>query len=330
MTQPRKSQSLSVVLDFERPVMELERKIEDLQAQAARSVDRLAEITRLERKAKDLRTKIFRKLSPWQRVQLARHPARPRPHDLIPRVLEDFVELRGDRVTGDDPGILAGLGILERRGVAVLAHGRGRSVPGGRRWTGPPDAAGLRKARRVVDLAQRFSLPLVTFVDVADDERRSGLRAARTAEPLAGLLTALIELRTPGVSVITGEAYGAAAMALLALDRVVMLQYAVCAPLPPERCAIREHGEPGRAESMASSLRLTADDVHAVGLCDHVIDEPPGAAHRHHDRTAEIIRAALGRQLNALESVDENQRQVDRRARLETLGQLVAVDPSKK
>ncbi len=315
--------TLPVVLDFERPVMELERKIEALAAQAGGSADLLAEITRLERKAKDLRAKIFKKLSPWQRVQLARHPARPRPHDVVPRVIEDFVELQGDRVTGDDPGILAGLGTLDRQGVAVLAHGRGRSVRGGRRWTGPPDAGGLRKARRLVDLAQRFSLPLLTFVDVADDERRSGLRAARTAEPLAGLLTALFELRTPGVSVILGEAYGAAAMALLAMDRVIMLEYAVCAPLPPERCAIREHGEHGQAEAMASSLRLAADDVRAVGLCDDVISEPPGGAHRSHDRAAEIIRTALCRQLTALASVETADRLDARRTRLETLGQLV-------
>ncbi len=321
--------TLSVVLDFERPVLELERKIEDLQGQAARGADLVTEITRLERKAEKLRAKTFKGLSPWQRVQLARHPARPRPHDLVPRVIEDFVELQGDRVTRDDPGILAGLGSLDRRSVAVLAHGRGRPAPGGRRWTGPPDAGGLRKARRLVDLAQRFSLPLVTFVDVADDERRSGLRATRTAEPMAGLLTALMGLGTPSVSVITGEAYGAAAMALMALDRVVMLQYAVCAPLPPERCAIREHGEPGRAEALASTLRLTADDAHAVGLCDDVINEPPGGAHRSHRQAAKSVRVALVRGVTALESVDPAQRLDDRRTRLETLGQLVAVGPKK-
>ena len=317
--------TLPVVLELERPVVELERKIEELTDRASGTSEDMAEIARLERKAEALRAKVFGSLSPWQRVQLARHPARPRPHALVPQVISDFVELRGDRFSGDDPGILAGLGFLERRAVAVLAHGRGRPAGHGRRWTGPPDAGGLRKARRLVDLAQRFSLPLVTFVDVADDERRSGLRAARTAEPLAELLAALCGLETPGVSVITGEAYGAAAMALVALDRVVMLEHAVCAPLPPERCAIREHGGPDRAESIAASLRLTADDVRAVGLCDEVITEPSGGAHRSADQTAEILRAALRRQVTALESVDAEDRLEARRTRLETLGHLVAV-----
>ena len=317
--------TLPVVLDFERPVLELERKIEELTGVAAGSGDLRAEIERLEKKVEALRAKVFGKLSPWQRVQLARHPARPRPHTLIPMVIEDFVELAGDRVTGDDPGIVAGLGYLERRAVAVLAHGRGRLASGGRRWTGPPDAGGLRKARRLVDLAQRFSLPLVTFVDVADDERRSGLRAVRTAEPLAGLLAALCGLESPGVSVITGEAYGAAAMALLALDRVLMLEYAVCAPLPPERCAIREHGRPDKAENIAANLRLAAEDVRAVGLCDDVITEPPGGAHRSHDQTAASLRKALRRGLTALDSLDAKDRADARRTRLETLGRLVAV-----
>jgi len=318
--------TLSVVLDFERPVVELERKIEELQGLSAGSADLLGEVARLEKKANALRAKIYGSLSPWQRVQLARHPARPRPHALVPRVIEDFVELAGDRITGDDPGILAGLGYLDRRSVAVLAHGRGRLCGGGRRWTGPPDAGGLRKARRLVDLAQRFSLPLLTFVDVADDERRSGLRAARTAEPLAGLLAALCELESPGVSVITGEAYGAAAMALLAPDRVLMLEYAVCAPLPPERCAIREHGNADRAEQIAASLRLTAEDVRAVGLCDDVVPEPPGGAHRSLEQCAELLGTALRRGLTALESVGTAARLDARRFRLETLGQLVAVE----
>lgn len=316
--------TLPVVLDFERPVVELERKIEELTGLAAGSTDLRAEITRLEKKAEVLRAKVFGNLSAWQRVQLARHPARPRPHELVADVIDDFVELQGDRVTGEDPGILSGLGYLERRAVAVLAHGRGRPVSGSRRWTGPPDAAGLRKARRLVDLAQRFSLPLLTFVDVADDERRSGLRAARTAAPLASLLAALTALDTPVVSVITGEAYGAAAMALLGLDRILMLEHAVCAPVPPERCAIREHGGPERAEQIAKGLRLTAEDVRALGLCDEVISEPPGGGHRHRDQLVETLIAALRRELTALDSVDARDRLAARETRLEELGRLVA------
>jgi acetyl-CoA carboxylase carboxyl transferase subunit alpha len=305
--------------------VELERKIAELSGLAADSADLKAEIDRLEGKAQTLRRKIFGNLTPWQRVQLARHPARPRPHELVGRVIADFVELRGDRVSRDDPGVLAGLGYLQRRAVAVLAHGRGRLAPGGRRWTGPPDAGGLRKALRVVDLAQRFELPVITFVDVADDERRSGLRAARTAEPLAALLAALTELETPGVSVITGEAYGAAAMGLLALDRVLMMEHAVCAPLPPERCAIREHGGVERTERMAANLRLTAEDIKAVGLCDVVLDEPAGGAHRRPEEAADTLAAALRRQLTALDSVEIKDRVEARRDRLETLGQLVAL-----
>ncbi len=317
--------TLPVVLDFERPVVELERKIEELQGLAAGSTDLVAEISRLERKAEALRTKVFGNLSPWQRVQLARHPARPRPHDLVKRVVSDFMELQGDRVARDDPGVLAGLGYLERRPVAVLAHGRGRLAPGGRRWTGPPDAGGLRKALRLVDLAQRFELPVITFVDVADDERRSGLRAARTAAPQAELLSALCGLRTPAVSVITGEAYGAAAVALLALDRVLMLEHAVCAPLPPERCAIREHGGTEKTELMAANLRLAAEDIEAVGLCDHVLPEPAGGAHRKPAEAAETVGAALRRQLTVLDALDSPERLEARQERLETLGRLVAL-----
>jgi len=313
-----------IVLDFERPVVELERKIEELRGLSGGSTDLVAEIERLEEKAEALRTKVFDKLTPWQQVLLARHPERPRPHEVLDAVVEDFVELHGDRIGADDPGVIAGLGYCDRRKVAVLAHGRGRRRGAGRRHTALPSPSGLRKALRLVELAARFELPLINLLDVTDDGAADP-RAAALGPPSSDLLAALMRLPSPTVAVVTGEAYGTAAMCFAAVDRLLMLRHAICAPVTPETCAMLELGDADRAEDAATALRLTAEDGQAVGFCDAIVTEPRGGAHRDPAACTESLLAAFRRQLAALADVGAEERIAARQARLETLGQLVAV-----
>lgn len=312
----------SRTLDFERPIVEIERKIDELRGLAAGTAELAAEIERLERRAEERRAKVFGRLTPWQRVQLARHLARPRPAYLLTRLVDEFTELFGDRHGGDDPGLVAGLGFLDRRPVAVLAHGRGRRVGEGRRWSDPPVAAGLRKACRVAELAGRFDLPLCTVVDVASD----GGAAQPGLGPVLWELGALLaELPTPTCAVITGECYGPLGWALVQADRVLMARYAVAAPVTPETCAATAFARPDQIEAAAASLRLSAEDVHAQGLCDEVLEEPPGGAHRDPGRLASTLATALRRRLGELAAQDPQERIEHRRARLASLGQLIAV-----
>jgi len=315
-----------VVLEFERPLVELERKIHEREARGEGGAEHVAELERLRRKADAVRRKILEQLTPWQRVQIARHPGRPRPFEVVSHLVQDFVELSGDRVLGEDAGLVAGLGFLDRRRVALLAHGRGRAGAGGRRWTLPPTAVGLRKASRVVELAARFDLPLITLVDTAADDAVDPLAEARLGPALTELLALLADLPGPSVAVILGEAYGTQGVALALADRILCLEHAVCAPVAPEDCALLEVGDSSRASVAAANLRLTAEDAQTLGFADAVIPEPPGGAHHAPKILHEQLGSTLRRELASLRSRPVEDRLAARRARLQTLTRLIAVD----
>ncbi len=279
-------------LDFERPLVELEARIA-----AVRQSDRPeagAEAAEVEERLRRLQKKVFGRLTPWQRVQLARHPRRPYTLDFIRLLTEDFVELHGDRAFGDDHAIVGGLARFEERSVVVVGHQKGRDTKEKLfRNFGMPHPEGYRKALRLMQLAEKFGKPVLTFIDTPGAYPGLGAEERGQAEAIARNLREMAGLRTPIVAVVTGEGGSGGALALGVADRVLMLEHAIYSVISPEGCAAILWEDAKRAKEAAEVLRITAPDLLKLGVVDGVIAEPPGGAHRSWERAAEEVRGAL-------------------------------------
>jgi acetyl-CoA carboxylase carboxyl transferase subunit alpha len=306
-------------LDFEKPLLELTQRIETLR-QSSRPDDE-AEAAKLEERLARLQKKVFGKLTPWERVLLARHPRRPYTLDLIRLLVEDFVELHGDRLYGDDHAIVAGLGRLVGHRLVVIGHQKGRDTEERLyRNFGQPHPEGYRKALRLMQLAERFRRPVLTLVDtpgaypgIGAEERGQGEAIARNLREMAGL-------RTPIVAVITGEGGSGGALALAVADRVLMLEHAIYSVISPEGCAAILWEDARRAREAAQVLRLTAPDLLKLGVVDGVVAEPPGGAHRHWAATAHEIKAAVEAALTELGRVTLDELVQQRYAKFRRMG----------
>jgi acetyl-CoA carboxylase carboxyl transferase subunit alpha len=279
-------------LDFERPLIELEARIEALRHSGRPGID--AEARRLEERLQRLQRKVFGKLTAWQRVQLARHPRRPYALDLIPLLTEDFVELHGDRLFGDDRAIVGGLARLEGRPIVVVGHQKGRDTEEKlHRNFGMPHPEGYRKALRLMQLAERFRKPVLTLIDTPGAYPGVGAEERGQAEAIARNLREMAGLETPIVAVVTGEGGSGGALALAVADRVLMLEHAIYSVISPEGCAAILWEDAARAKDAAEVLRITAPDLLKLGVVDGVIPEPPGGAHRNWAAAAEAIQQAV-------------------------------------
>jgi acetyl-CoA carboxylase carboxyl transferase subunit alpha len=280
------------VLDFEQPLLELEARIAELQAQDDPA--RRDEIARLEERLARLRQKTFAGLTAWQTTQLARHPRRPHTRDFCRLLFEDFLELHGDRLFGDDPAIVGGLARLEGRSVVVVGHQKGRDTREKlARNFGMPHPEGYRKALRLMQLAEKFGKPVVTFIDTPGAYPGIGAEERGQAEAIARNLRAMAALRVPIVAVVTGEGGSGGALAIGVGNRVLMLQYAVYSVISPEGCAAILWGDASRAPEAAEIMKITAPDLLRLGVIDQVVPEPPGGAHRNWEATALSLKAAL-------------------------------------
>ncbi len=284
-------------LDFEKPLVELETRIGALRQFQRPGAE--AEARRLEERLRRLQRKIFGRLSAWERVQLARHPRRPYALDLIRLLTQDFIELHGDRVFGDDHAIVGGLARFEERSVVVIGHQKGRDTEEKlRRRFGMPQPEGYRKALRLMQLGEKFAKPIITLIDTPGAYPGIGAEERGQAEAIARNLREMAGLRTPIIAVVTGEGGSGGALALGVADRVLMLEYAVYSVISPEGCAAILWEDAGRAREAAEVLRITAPDLLKLGLIDGVVPEPPGGAHRNWEATAaqlrEAVRGALG------------------------------------
>jgi acetyl-CoA carboxylase carboxyl transferase subunit alpha len=283
---------LTDALDFEKPLVELETRIAGLRQSATPAA--VAEAAELEERLRRLQKKAFDRLTAWQRVQLARHPRRPYALDLIRLLTEDFVELHGDRVFGDDHAIVGGLGRFEARPVVVIGHQKGRDTTEKLfRNFGMPHPEGYRKALRLMQLAEKFGKPVLTLIDTPGAYPGLGAEERGQAEAIARNLREMAGLATPIVAVVTGEGGSGGALALGVADRVLMLEHAVYSVISPEGCAAILWDDAKRAREAAEVLRVTAPDLLKLGVVDGVIPEPPGGAHRSWERTADQIRVAL-------------------------------------
>ena len=307
-------------LDFEQPLLEMEARIAALTSAPDPAVHR-DEIAKLEERLRRQRQRTYASLTAWQRTQLARHSRRPHTRDLIKVVFEDFVELHGDRVHGDDAAVVGGLAILEGRGVVVIGHQKGRDTREKiARNFGMPHPEGYRKALRLMELGAKFGKPIVTFVDTPGAYPGTGAEERGQAEAIAHNLRVMAGLPVPVVTVVTGEGGSGGALAIGMGNRVFMLEYAVYSVISPEGCAAILWGDAGRAPEAAESMRMTAPDLLRLGVVDGVVTEPVGGAHRDWDATGAAVRAALGQALAELRGLSPARLVEDRQAKFRRMG----------
>ncbi|MGB4273587.1 MAG: acetyl-CoA carboxylase carboxyltransferase subunit alpha [Bacillota bacterium] len=315
----------SFSLEFEKPLVELEKRIEDLKEfSLKKGIDLSDEISILEKKADELRKEIFENLTPWQRILIARHPKRPTTLEYIDMIFDEFVELHGDREFGDDGAIVGGIADLGGRAVTVIGTQKGRDTKENiARNFGMPHPEGYRKALRLMKQAEKFRRPIVSFVDVVGaypgveaEERGQGIAIARNLVEMARLSTSI-------VVVITGEGGSGGALAIGVGDKLIMLENAYFSVISPEGCAAILWKDGSRSQEAAEMLKLTAPDLKAQGIIDELLPEPQGAAHKDRMAMARLIRDAVIKALDELSGIPVR-RLVERRyARLRRIGKYV-------
>ncbi len=309
-------------LDFEQPIAELEAKIEELRHVTSESeVNIQEEISRLQAKSRQLTTSIFASLTPWQITQLARHPHRPYTLDYVQSIFSDFQELHGDRMFADDLAIVGGLGRLNDRPVMIIGHQKGRDTKERvRRNYGMPKPEGYRKALRLMRLAERFSLPIITLIDTQGAYPGVGAEERGQSEAIARNLFEMSVLGVPIVTVVTGEGGSGGALAIGVCDRLLMLQYSTYSVISPEGCASILWKSQDKKEAAADALNLTADRLGKLGLVDEVVEEPLGGAHRDPLETARRLKAAIARHLEQLETLSREELRSARATRIGSFG----------
>ena len=310
-------------LEFEQPIAELEAKIDELRFVGDDAeININEEVSRLKAKSETLTKGIFSKLSPWQIAQVARHPMRPYTADYLKYIAPDFQELHGDRMFADDSAIIGGIGRLDGRAVMFIGHQKGRDTKERvRRNYGMPKPEGYRKAQRLMKMAEKFSMPVVTFIDTPGAYPGMGAEERGQSEAIAYSLFLMAKLRTPIISIVIGEGGSGGALAIGVGDRLLMLQYSVYSVISPEGCASILWKSNEKAEDAAEAMRITADSLNEFGLVDEILPEPLGAAHRDPEAAAEVIRNAVLKHLDDLDQLDLDQLLDQRQLRLASFGQ---------
>ena len=311
-------------LEFEQPIAELEAKIDQLRfVQDDSAVDIADEIQRLEKKSQSLVKDTYAKLTPWQVAQVARHPQRPYTLDYIAAMFTDFHELHGDRSYADDPSIVGGPARFNGQPVMVIGHQKGRDTKDrGYRNFGMPRPEGYRKALRLMRTAEKFGLPLITFVDTPGAFPGIGAEERGQSEAIGRNLYAMAELRVPIVSTIIGEGGSGGALAIAVGDCVLMLQHAIYSVISPEGCASILWKTAEKAPEAAETLGVTAHRLKALGLIDRIVNEPLGGAHRDPVQMAQMLKRALGEALRQFQNVQTPELLKQRRQRILAYGKV--------
>lgn len=288
-------------LSFEDPIKELAQKLSALRTASVDSPALNTEIQSLEKENKALTKKIYSKLDTWQIVQVARHPNRPHTSDYIKRIFDDFDELHGDRQFGDDASIIGGIGLLENMPVMVIGHEKGRDTDEKlKRNFGMTNPEGYRKAKRLMLLAEQFSLPVITFVDTAGAYPGIEGEERCQSEAIARNLAIMSELKTPILVVVSGEGGSGGALAISVGDHLSMLEYAIYSVASPEACASIIWREADKAPEAAKAMKVSSKDLKKINIIDEIITEPLGGAHRDYDLMAENIKSSLIKNLSIL------------------------------
>ena len=311
-------------LDFEQPIIELEAKIEELRlVENNQDISVSKEILALKKRSKDLTKSIFSSLTPWQISQISRHPKRPYTKDYIERIFVDFEELHGERYFADDPAIITGIGRLVNQSVAIIGHQKGRDTKERiMRNYGMPKPEGYRKALRIMRLAARFNMPVLTFIDTPGAYPGIEAEERGQSEAIAKNLLVMSELKTPIIATIIGEGGSGGALAIGVADHLLMLQYSTYSVISPEGCASILWKSTDKAKEAAQSMGIHAIRLKDLGLIDHIIDEPLGGAHRDFDEIAKRVKIILIEKLEQLCSRPVSQVVNQRQEKLRQLGKF--------
>jgi len=292
-------------LDFEKPIAELEKKIEELTLfTSSGNIDLEEEILKLHKKSDQLRAEIYSRLSPWQKAQISRHPNRPYTLDYIEAIMTDFIEMHGDRAFSDDPAIVCGMAKLDGMPVVVIGHQKGRTTKEKiYRNFGMPNPEGYRKALRAMRFAERFNKPIITFIDTPGAYPGIGAEERGQGESIARNLAVMSQLKTSILTVVIGEGGSGGALALGVADRTLMLEHATYSVISPEGCAAILWNDGAKASEAAELLKITAQDLFQMKVIDEVVEEPIGGAHRDPRRAAELLKESLLRNTSEIRNV---------------------------
>ncbi len=309
------------VLSFEKPIVDIVSRVRELRAAADSDPKLLPELRRLQDKANKLARALYKELTPWQKVQLSRHPNRPYTLDYMKALFTDFVELAGDRKFANDAAIVGGMARFRGRSVVVVGHQKGRGAKENvKRNFGMPHPEGYRKAERLYDLASRFKLPIFTFIDTPGAYPGLGAEERGQSEAIGSCLAVMSRVRVPIIATIIGEGGSGGALALGLANRVHVLEYGTYSVISPEGCASILWKDGAKAELAAERLKITAPDLLSLRVVDRVVDEPPGGAHQDPVRAAESVGESLAVALAELDAMSERELVDQRYERFRALG----------
>lgn len=320
--------STAVALDFEKDILEIEEKIEHLKLLAKdEDMDITREIRRLERKLGQHINRTYMNLSAWQKAQIARHPLRPHCLDYINAFVEDFTLLAGDRCFADDEAMVCGLGKIDGRAVIVMGQEKGHDLETRIKYNfGMAKPEGYRKAQRMMDLADKFHLPIISFVDTAGAYPGVDAEARGQAEAIAASIEKCLQVKTPVISVIIGEGGSGGAIAIATANRVLMLEHSIYSVISPEGCASILWRSGDKTKEATEALRLTAQDLKALGIIDEIIKEPLGGAHRNIPQTLNSVKEAILRQLKELENLSPEELKKQRTDKFLQIGRNITAE----
>jgi acetyl-CoA carboxylase carboxyl transferase subunit alpha len=313
---------MQTYLEFEKPIAELETRVSELRETASASdIDLEAEVAKLEAKSSKLLKETYARLTPWQKTQVARHPDRPHLKDFIVAMTEDFTPLAGDRAFADDPAIIGGLAKIDGRRVMLIGHEKGDDTASRLKHNfGMAKPEGYRKAIRLMQLADRFGLPVVTLVDTPGAFPGVQAEERGQAEAIARSTEQCLELKVPLIAVIVGEGGSGGAVALAAANRVLMFEHAVYSVISPEGCASILWRTADKAADAAEAMKITASDLQALGVVDRVIEEPLGGAHRHPEAAMAELKQAIIEEIDGCSALGPKELLAQRRAKFLAVG----------
>ena len=319
-------------LEFEKPLRDLEKQLDEIKRKSmAQNLDLSGEIEAIEKKIEATKSEIYSNLTSWQIIQLARHPKRPYALDYINSIFTDFQELHGDRRFGDDKAIIGGIAFFEGKALMIIAQQKGRDTKENlERNFGMPLPEGYRKALRLMKMAEKFNIPIVSLIDTKAAYAGIGSEERHVAEAIAVNLREMSRLKVPFISVVIGEGSSGGALGIGVTDRILVLQYAYYSICPPEACAAilwrnREH-----TVKAAESLKLNAKELLKLGIADEIIEEPYGGAHCDHHAAAEILRTVISRHLKELQSISVDKLIEDRYQKYRAIGEFTESISAKK
>ena len=313
-------------LDFEKPIVELERRIDELKltnTNADTAIELDDEIERLQKKSESLTRKIFGDLSEWQIAQLARHPLRPKSIQVIESISDDFQELHGDRMYADDSSIVSGLAKIESQSVMFIAQEKGNNTNEKmKRNFGMPRPEGYRKAQRMMKLAEKFSIPIITIIDTPGAFPGVGAEERGQSEAIARNLFTLASLQTPIINLVLGEGGSGGALAIGMGDKLIMLEYSIYSVISPEACSSILWRTPDETETAAEAMGISSGRLNKLGLVDEIIEEPLGGFHRNPNETYTLIKRSIIDSLQAIKSIDPETLLEKRRAKYKAIGEF--------